>query len=60
MFENVGEENGSVVMKFSGDLATLKLAGHTTSPTFVDWDKNGVLDLLLGAEDGHFYYLKNE
>jgi hypothetical protein len=34
------------------------LAGHTTSPTFVDWDKDGEMDLLLGAEDGHLYYLR--
>ena len=36
-----------------------KLAGHTTSPTLVDWDKNGIPDLLIGAEDGFLYYLKN-
>ena len=60
MFENIGEQDGLVHMKFAGDLAEQKLAGHTTSPTFVDWDKDGVLDLLLGAEDGHFYYLKNK
>ena len=35
------------------------LAGHTTSPTVVDWDKNGIADLLVGAEDGYFYYMKN-
>ena len=35
------------------------LAGHTTCPTTVDWDKNGIPDLLVGAEDGCFYYLKN-
>jgi hypothetical protein len=36
-----------------------RLAGHTTSPTVVDWDQNGIPDLLAGAEDGYFYYLKN-
>ena len=25
----------------------------------VDWDKNGIPDLLVGAEDGYFYYKKN-
>lgn len=35
------------------------LAGHTTSPTVVDWDKNGLADLLIGAEDGYFYHLIN-
>ncbi len=59
LFENVGTKNGLVNLKFRGDLSEQKLAGHTTSPTIVDWDKNGIPDLLLGAENGFFYYLKN-
>ena len=43
----------------SGQVDSLILAGHTTSPTVIDWDKNGFWDLLAGAEDGHFYYLVN-
>ncbi len=58
--ENTGQENGMVNMKLRGDISDQKLAGHTTNPTLVDWDNNGKPDLLLGAEDGHFYYLKNE
>jgi hypothetical protein len=58
--ENTGEKNGLTNMKLVGDVSDQKLAGHTTSPTFVNWDKKGKADLLLGAEDGHFYYLKNE
>jgi len=42
-----------------GDVDARRLAGHTTSPTTVDWDQNGVPDLLVGAEDGFFYYLRN-
>lgn len=60
LFENIGTEDGKINMKFRGDLSKQKLAGHTTSPTIVDWDKNGVPDLLLGAEDGYFYQLKND
>jgi len=36
-----------------------RLAGHTTSPTTVDWNKDNQPDLFIGAEDGHFYYLEN-
>ena len=42
-----------------GLMAKRVLAGHDTSPTTVDWDKNGVPDLLVGAEDGSFYFLEN-
>jgi hypothetical protein len=55
-FENVGQEVERVNFVFRGDLSLQKLAGHTTSPTTVDWDKDGKPDLLLGAEDGFFYY----
>ncbi len=57
---NSGEKGGMIYFEFMGNLSNQKLAGHTTSPTFVDWDRNGIPDLLLGAEDGHFYYLKHE
>ena len=42
-----------------GILDTTALGGHSTCPTIVDWDKNQIPDLLIGAEDGFFYYLKN-
>ena len=58
--ENTGNDNGKILMSLTGDLTDQKFAGHTTNPTLVDWDKNGKPDLLLGGEDGHFYYLKNE
>ncbi len=41
-----------------GNLAERVLAGHTTSPTTVDWDGDGKPALLLGAEDGRIYYQK--
>ena len=59
-FENVGEKDGRVYMENRGHLSDFKLAGHTTNPTFVNWDNEGKLDLLLGAEDGCFYYYKND
>lgn len=53
------DEEGFVWFKDMGPMDTRKLAGHTTSPTTVDWDKNGIPDLLVGAEDGRLYYKKN-
>lgn len=60
LLENVGQTPDKVDFKFKGDFSNLKLAGHTTSPTLVNWDKTGNPDLLLGAEDGYFYYWKND
>ena len=59
LFRNEGIEDGKVIFRDEGDLGERRLAGHTTSPTTVDWNQDGAPDLLLGAEDGHFYYLKN-
>ena len=62
-FRNVtpksGEADRLVVLKDTGPLDDRVLAGHDTSPTVVDWDENGVPDLVLGAEDGRLYYLPN-
>jgi FG-GAP-like repeat len=56
---NVRAERGRVMFEDRGPVDGRRLAGHTTSPTTVDWDGNGVRDLLVGAEDGRFYYLAN-
>ncbi|MBN2355196.1 VCBS repeat-containing protein [candidate division KSB1 bacterium] len=58
-FENKGSKNGNVLLTYRGNLSQIKLAGHTTSPTTVDWNRDGIPDLLIGAEDGHFYYFRN-
>lgn len=57
LFEQVKAENDKVYFRNHGQLAPNILAGHTTSPTFVDWNKNGIWDVLVGAEDGNFYHL---
>ncbi len=42
-----------------GSMDNRPISGHTTSPTVIDLDNNGIPDLLIGAEDGLFYYKKN-
>lgn len=59
VLQNTGENEGRTFFRYNEPLADLVLAGHTTSPTVVDWNQDGVPDLLAGAEDGHFYYLEN-
>ncbi|TKJ33321.1 MAG: hypothetical protein CEE38_20965 [Planctomycetes bacterium B3_Pla] len=56
---NVSTEQNRHLFKDMGMVDSHILAGHTTSPTIVDWDKDGVPDLLVGAEDGFFYHIKN-
>lgn len=57
--ENVGTKDGFTQFVDKGLLSDERLAGHTTSPTKVDWNNDGIPDLLLGAEDGRFYFIKN-
>jgi hypothetical protein len=58
-FENRKEENGYVYFVNRGKVSSVILAGHDTAPTPVDWDNDGIYDLLVGAEDGHFYLIQN-
>ena len=58
-WRQVDHHDGKWFFKNMGNLDKAKLAGHDTSPTVVDWNNDGIPDLLLGAEDGHFYYLRN-
>lgn len=57
--ENLKEDNGQVYYIDRGDMGEKKLAGHTTCPTVSDWNKDGVKDILVGAEDGHLYLFTN-
>jgi hypothetical protein len=59
LLRNTANRDGKTVLKNLGSLSSHKLAGHTSSPTVVDWNRDGIPDLLVGAEDGHFYYMRN-
>lgn len=52
-------EKGQVILRDMGPLTDDELAGHTTSPTTVDWDADGIPELLIGAEDGRLYYMNH-
>jgi len=58
-FRNVSSDDQPWTFAPQGPLDPAILAGHTTSPTVVDWNADGKPDLVIGAEDGHFYYLRN-
>ena len=58
-FRNVSGDGVNTTFRYMGDLSSSRLAGHSTCPTSVDWDGDGVRDILLGGEDGHFYLVRN-
>lgn len=59
LLKNVTTAPGYFTFRDMGPLAKRKLAGHDTSPTVVHWKGDGIPDLVVGAEDGHFYFLPN-
>jgi len=56
---NISEKPGEWLFEDKGPVDTKKLAGHSTCPTIVDWNKDKIPDLLVGAEDGCLYFLEN-
>ncbi|QDT77220.1 FG-GAP repeat protein [Gimesia maris] len=59
LYRNEKTVDGKTVLKNKGPLSSRKLAGHTSSPCTVDWDQDGVRDLIVGAEDGYLYWMQN-
>ncbi|OYW12449.1 MAG: hypothetical protein B7Z55_18270 [Planctomycetales bacterium 12-60-4] len=56
-WENVSTADHPWAFANRGPMSDHRLAGHTTSPTTVDWDGDGVREILVGAEDGFIYRL---
>ncbi|MFB3825860.1 MAG: FG-GAP repeat domain-containing protein [Bryobacteraceae bacterium] len=56
-YENTGTQQ-KPVMTLRGAIIKAPLAGHNPTPNAADWNGDGRLDLLIGAEDGFFYYFE--
>lgn len=53
--ENTGSQQNPAMVN-RGLLVPAKLPGHNPTPNLADWNEDGKLDLIVGAEDGFFYY----
>jgi hypothetical protein len=53
-YENVGS-NANPRFMGRGAMVDLRLTGHDCVPSTLDYDGDGRQDLIIGAEDGHFY-----
>ncbi len=58
-FKNISSKGNKVVLRNMGSVSDHVISSHSSCPAIVDWDKNGIPDLLVGTEDGYFYFLKN-
>ncbi|MBA3438517.1 MAG: VCBS repeat-containing protein, partial [Pyrinomonadaceae bacterium] len=56
-YENTGSRSRPV-MHLRGTIIKVKLAGHNPTPNAADWNGDGRLDLIVGAEDGFLYYFE--
>ncbi|WP_422925783.1 FG-GAP repeat domain-containing protein [Singulisphaera sp. PoT] len=58
-FRQVEHPGGLWKFHDEGLLSPVNIEGHDVSPTVVDFDGDSIPDFLGGAEDGHFYTMKN-
>ena len=58
LYRQVGTRDGRWLFRREANLAQSPISGHTTSPTTVDFNRDGIPELLVGAEDGRLYHLR--
>lgn len=56
---NISTNPGEFTFRDLGQMDEVPIGGHTSNPVTVDWNQNGIPDLLIGGEDGFLYYKQN-
>ncbi len=59
-WRNVSTEERPWAFENQGVLSSHRLAGHTICPTVARWTTDGKPELLIGAEDGFIYRLRDD
>ncbi|WP_442512176.1 exo-alpha-sialidase [Novipirellula sp. SH528] len=59
-YRNCADVDGKVMLKKVGNLAKRNVAGHTSSPTVCDFNKDGKPDLIVGSENGRIYHVAHD
>lgn len=54
--KNMGMSEDKMVLQYMGRVLSRTLMGHTDGPVATDFNRDGILDLLVGTETGVFYY----
>jgi hypothetical protein len=57
-YANIGSQARPVMQMRGKLIRNSSLAGHSPTPNVADWNGDGRLDLIIGAEDGFFYYFE--
>jgi hypothetical protein len=59
LVRQISSRGDVAVFRYGKKVGEEQLQGHTCCPTTVDFNADGVPDLVIAAEDGYFYYLPN-
>jgi hypothetical protein len=57
-YENTGTQQQPVMRLREPLIRNASLSGHSPAPNVADWNGDGRLDLIIGAEDGFLYYFE--